>query len=211
MIMSSFIRQHSSYFLSWLRSSTNRGAHSCLGSGAAPAPSGRGFLDERKATAARRLRGFFDDESGVLVLLVALAMPVLAGTMCIAAEASYWYQHKRAMQNAADAAVITAATNASSNYASEATAVAAQYFPRGFPPNMTVTPAQTNNATGCPANQNCYTVTVSDKVPLFLSQVIGYLGTTTVNNQRMTALSAAAVATSASASATTENSCYVDE
>ena len=46
-----------------------------------------------------------------MVVLVALAMPVLVGAMGLAAETSYWYVHKRGMQNAADAAAIAAATN----------------------------------------------------------------------------------------------------
>ena len=45
-----------------------------------------------------------------MAVLVALAMPVLVGTMGLAAEASYWYVHQRGMQNAADAAAIAAAT-----------------------------------------------------------------------------------------------------
>jgi Flp pilus assembly protein TadG len=137
-----------------------------------------------------RVRGFFDDRSGVVAVLVALALPVLAGTMGLAAETSYWYVHQRGMQNAADAAAIAAATNASSGYAAEAQAVAAQYGFQNGSGNITVTASNPSTSTGCAAN--CYTVTVSDKVPLFLSQVItGKTGTT--------ALAATSVATSAKA------------
>jgi Flp pilus assembly protein TadG len=66
------------------------------------------------------LRRFSSDQRGVVVLLVALALPVLAGTMGLAAEISHWYLHQRSMQNAADAAAIAAATNGSSTYAAEA-------------------------------------------------------------------------------------------
>ena len=143
-------------------------------------------------------RRFFGDERGVLVVLVALAMPVLVGTMGLAAEASYWYVHKRGMQNAADAAAIAAATNASSNYAAEAKAVATQYGFQNGSGNIAVTATNPNTATGCttPAGSpaSCYVVTVSDKVPFFLSKVIGYAGTTTVGGQGMTAMAATSVA-----------------
>jgi len=144
-----------------------------------------------------RLGRFFQDQKGVAAILVALALPVLIGTMGLATETSYWFMHQRSMQNAADAAAIAAATNATSSYASEAQGVAAQYGFSNGSGNITVTVANPNTAKNC--SQNCYTVTVSDKVPLWLSQVIGYAGNTTVNKKGMTALSAAAVATSASA------------
>lgn len=141
---------------------------------------------------ALSLRGFLHDRRGVVVLLVALALPVLIGTMGLAAEASYWYMHKRSMQNAADAAAIAAATNSSSTYAAEAKAVAANLGFQDGLGNVTVQVANPATAPGCSAN--CYTVTVSDKVPLFLSQVAHYDGT---NNSGMTVLAASAVATSA--------------
>jgi Flp pilus assembly protein TadG len=135
-----------------------------------------------------RLGRFLHDRQGVVTLLVGLAMPVLIGTMGLAAETSYWYMHKRSMQNAADAAAIAAATNASSTYAVEAKAVAANLGFQDGSGNVTVQVANPATAAGCSAN--CYTVTVSDKVPLFLSEVIGYAG-----NKDMTAISASAVAT----------------
>ncbi len=144
-----------------------------------------------------RLLGFLHDQSGVAVMLVALSTPVLIGAMGLAAEASYWYMHKRSMQNAADAAAIAAATNASSTYAAEAKAVAANLGFQDGSGNVTVQVFHKSTAPGC--NANCYTVTVSDKVPLFLSQVAHYAGTTTANNKDMTAISASAVATASKA------------
>ncbi|PZR92001.1 MAG: hypothetical protein DLM68_02620, partial [Hyphomicrobiales bacterium] len=84
---------------------------------------------------------FSGDRRGVVVVLVALAMPVLAGAMGLAAETSYWYSHKRGMQNAADAAAIAAATgaNASANYSAQALAVAAQLGFTNGSGNITVT------------------------------------------------------------------------
>ena len=114
--------------------------------------------------------------------------------MGLAAEASYWYVHQRGMQNAADAAAIAAATNAGSGsgYLAEAQAAAAKDgFPNGSG-NITVT---ATIPAGCTAKCN-YTVTVSDKVPLFLSQVVGYKGT---RGKGTTTLTATAVATDAGA------------
>ena len=123
-----------------------------------------------------------------MAVLVALAMPVLVGAMGLAAETSYWYVHQRGMQNAADAAAIAAATNGTSTYAAEAQAVVAGFYPNGLG-TITVVATNPNTATGCAAN--CYVVTVSDKVPLFLSQVVGYKGT---GGKGATTLSATSVA-----------------
>jgi Flp pilus assembly protein TadG len=124
-----------------------------------------------------RLHGFCDERSGVVAVLVAFALPVLVGSMGLAAEASYWYVHQRGMQNAADAAAIAAATNGTSTYAAEAQAAAAQDGFQNGSGNVTVAASNTNTASGCttPAGSACYTVTVSDKVPLFLSLVVGYI------------------------------------
>jgi Flp pilus assembly protein TadG len=140
------------------------------------------------------LAKLFRNESGAAAILVALAAPMLAGTMGLAAEASYWYMHKRAMQNAADGAAIAAATagevNGSSAYQPEAKSVAARFGFTDGSGNVTVTAANPGTATNC--TSGCYTVTVQDQVPLFLSKVINYGGT---NNSGLTTLSASAVAT----------------
>src|SRR5262245_22352361 len=134
------------------------------------------------------------NESGAAAILVALAAPVLAGTMGLAAEASYWYMHKRAMQNAADAAAIAAATagevNGPSAYQPEAKSVAARSGFTDGNGNVTVTATNPGTATNC--TSGCYTVTVQDQVPLFLSKVLNYGGT---NNSGLTTLSASAAAT----------------
>jgi uncharacterized membrane protein len=90
-----------------------------------------------------------------VVVLVALAMPVLVGAMGLAAETSYWYVHQRGMQNAADAAAIAAATNGTSTYAAEAKAVATPYGFQNGSGNITVTAANPNTASGCQCNAQC--------------------------------------------------------
>src|SRR5258708_18048254 len=97
------------------------------------------------------------------------------------------------MQNAADAAAIAAATNGSANYDVEASAVTAQYGFVNGTKNVTVTAA--NTAT-CPSGGNtCYSVTITNQVPLFVVELVGYKGNTTGDDAQGQSLSARAVAT----------------
>jgi hypothetical protein len=50
-----------------------------------------------------------------------------------------------------------------------------------------------SSAAGCASN--CYTASITDQVPLFLSPVLGYQGTSTVNNRPATSVDSGAVAT----------------
>src|SRR5260221_4579644 len=68
-------------------------------------------------TAARRnVRAFLGDQGGASIIVIGLTLPALIGSMGLAVEISYWHLHKRAMQNAADAAAIAAATSNGSAY-----------------------------------------------------------------------------------------------
>lgn len=127
------------------------------------------------------------------MIIVGLTLPAMVGAMGLAAEISYWQLHHRAMQNAADAAAIAAATNGGVNYATEGKAVAANYGFTDGSGNISVSVSNPATAPGC--TTNCYVVTVTDQVSLFLSQVVGYTGSTTVNGKRVTTVSATAVAT----------------
>src|ERR1700742_4096800 len=89
---------------------------------------------------------FARDQHGGVAILFALAMPVLIGAMGLGFEVVNWYMTQRAMQNAADAAVLAAASNAGANYDVEARAVAAQY---GFATGVTV-----NNNIPCPGDDD---------------------------------------------------------
>jgi Flp pilus assembly protein TadG len=132
------------------------------------------------------------DRNGTVAVVMGILLPVLVGTVGLGFEVGNWYQVNRGMQNAADSAAIAAATNASSNYNVEALAVAAQYGFVNGANNVTVT---ATNAATCPAGGNtCYGVTITGVVPLYLSQVVGFKGTTTVNGVPQTSLSATAVA-----------------
>ena len=132
------------------------------------------------------------ERRGTVAIMFALLSPVLIGALGLGFETSYWYMVKRNQQNAADAAAIAAATNGAANYATEAKAVTAQY---GFVDGTgNVTVVASNTAT-CPSGgTTCYSVTITEAVPLFLSQVVGYSGTTTVSGSRAVNVGAVAVA-----------------
>jgi Flp pilus assembly protein TadG len=151
----------------------------------------------RNAATLKLFRSFLGNEEGASIIIIALILPALIGAMGLAAEVSYWHLNHRAMQNAADVAAIAAATNGGSNYAAEAKAVAAQYGFQDGTKNVTVTVTNPSTATGCTAN--CYVVAISDQVPLFLSQVVGFKGNTTVSGQPASTIGTSAVATSAPA------------
>src|SRR3984893_10549208 len=70
---------------------------------------------------------FRKDRRGTAAILFALSMPMLIGGLGLGFEVSNGYMTQRGMQNAADAAVLAAASNAGSNYDVEGKAVAAQY------------------------------------------------------------------------------------
>ena len=154
-------------------------------------------FDRDKAVLKRvrlpRFRAIFDDERGAVAVLFAFILPIILGAAGLAVEASYWQLHQRAMQNAADSAAIAAGMEGGTNYAAVAQAVAAQYGFVNGSGNVTVTVSNPASATGC--TSNCYSVSISDKVPLFLSAVVGYQGTSSVESKPMTSVVAGAVAT----------------
>jgi hypothetical protein len=137
---------------------------------------------------------FLTDRSGNVIITAALALPVVLGAFGLGAEGASWFATKRALQNAADAAAIAAATNAGPTYDSEAKGVAAQYGQQDGTNGVTVT---TSNAAPCPAGAGtgpCYSVTVSRPMPLMLAQVVGYQGNAKLNGGPAQLVSATAVA-----------------
>jgi Putative Flp pilus-assembly TadE/G-like len=149
------------------------------------------------AKSVHSLAGLRADQRGTVAVIMAFLFPVLVGTMGIGFEISNWYLRTRAMQNAADAAAIAAASNAGSNYDVEAKAVAAQYGFVDGSNNLTVTADKSD--TYCPVgviitNPPCYKVTISSMMPLYLSQVVGYQGDATLDGKQEKILSSAAVA-----------------
>jgi Flp pilus assembly protein TadG len=113
------------------------------------------------------------DESGAIAILTGLALTLLVGLVGLALDVGMWYRTNRALQNAADAAVIAAATNGSATYDSEAKAVAAQYGFVDGAGGITVT-AVNNQACPGGATTDCISVTVAQSAPpRFFSPVLG--------------------------------------
>jgi hypothetical protein len=127
--------------------------------------------------------------------MMGLAFPVVIAVFGLGFEVTNWYLRTRSMQNAADAAVIAAATNDSANYNTEAAAVATQYGYTNGVSNVTVT---ASNSAPCPADPNiappCYGVTISSMLPLYLTEVVGYQGNSSLNGAREQTLTSSALA-----------------
>jgi len=147
------------------------------------------------AKIAHGLVSLHADRRGNVAVMMGFLLPIMIGALGLGFEVSNWYLQTRAMQNAADAAAIAAASNGGSNYDVEAKAVVAQYGFVDGSNNVKVT--ATNNAT-CPTGPNinppCYKVTITSTAPLYLSQVVGYSGDTTLNGTQGKTLSSAAIA-----------------
>lgn len=126
------------------------------------------------------------------MLIAGLSLPILIGMVGLAIEGGSWYQAKRSMQNAADAAALAAATNGTASYIGEARAVTARFGYTNGAGNTTVTVI--NTAT-CPSgSSDCYRVTIARNLTLTLSRIVGFHGGVTVGSSPAIALSSAAVA-----------------
>jgi Flp pilus assembly protein TadG len=142
---------------------------------------------------SKHLQRLREDQRGTVAVIMGLLIVPLVGALGVGFEVSNWYMNGRGMQNAADAAVLAAATNGGANYDVEAKAVAAQY---GFVDGANNIAVAASNTAACPdgVNNNCYSVTISGAVPLLVSQIVGYQGDTTLNGGAAKSLSSVAVA-----------------
>jgi Flp pilus assembly protein TadG len=135
-----------------------------------------------------RLLAIFPDRRAAVSPLLALMIVPLFGAVGMASEASSWFLIQRAAQNAADAAVLAAASNAcdaadachtvqlSPTYADEAKAVSASY---NFVDSQNNTTVVAQNKAACPSGgSTCYQVTVTRTVPISLVRLVGYSGNT---------------------------------
>ena len=147
---------------------------------------------DRFTRAGRMLSRFARDRRANIAMITGLLAPLLIGGLGLGMETAYWYQTQRDLQNAADEAAVAAATNASATYASEAKAVTANYGYTDGSNNVTVS---ASNNVSCPdGNTDCYTVTLSIKLPLYIAGVVGFSGDTTINGSPATTITATAVA-----------------
>jgi Putative Flp pilus-assembly TadE/G-like len=133
-------------------------------------------------TSSRIFRRLFDlqrDRRGNVTVMMGFLLPPLIGTFGLGFEVANWYLTTRSMQNAADSAAVAIATTAGTNYLTEARAVAAQY---GFVNGVNNVTVAASNAAACPGGgTSCYSVTITQTLPLFLSQIIGYAGNAILN------------------------------
>jgi Flp pilus assembly protein TadG len=142
---------------------------------------------------APHVASFASDRRGNLSVMMGLTLPMLLGGFGIGMETRYWELTRSAIQNAADAAVIAAAANGGANFAAEAKAVAAQYGLQDGNNNVTI---GVSNTAACPGGgNNCYSVTITAAVPLFLTQVVGYTGNATANGAPAVSFTTTAIAT----------------
>lgn len=136
------------------------------------------------------------DERGTIAVMMALLFPALIAILGLGMEVTNWYMRTRAMQNAADAAVIAAASNGTANYNIEAAAVAANYGFVNGTNNVTIT---ATDSAACPADPDvtppCYRVSIAKIVPIALTAVVGYKGNIDVDGVREQQLSSSAIAT----------------
>jgi hypothetical protein len=129
--------------------------------------------------AIRRLfRHLQRENRGNVAIVSALCLPIVIGAFGLGAEAASWMSTKRALQNAADAAAIAAATNGGATYDAEAFATVANY---GFKNGQNGVAVYASDTEPCPAGAGpiCYSVTVTQTVPVLLAQVVGFRGDTT--------------------------------
>ena len=68
----------------------------------------RGILRRTAPRASRLFGRFYRDTGGAIAVMVVLLVPVLIGMMGISVDVSLWYMVKRELQNAADAAAVSA-------------------------------------------------------------------------------------------------------
>jgi len=140
----------------------------------------------------RTLLRFLRSPQGNIAMMAALISPFLVGALGLGMESAYWYQTQRSLQNAADEAAVAAATNGTASYASEAQATTANYGYTNGSNHVSVSAA---NAVSCPdGSSSCYSVTVSQTVQIYLANLVGFSGNTTINGWPAQTLSATAIA-----------------
>ena len=130
------------------------------------------------------LRGFLFDRRGNVAVLMGLMIVPLIGMLSLAGETASWWMYQRAAQNAADSAAIAAATNGDSTddgggverFMREGEAAAGQYGYVNGSNNATVI---VNDTVACPPDTTattCYQAQITKKVPLYLTQIVGFTG-----------------------------------
>jgi hypothetical protein len=139
----------------------------------------------------RCMRHFLRSRRGNVAALTAILILPLAALLGMATEGGSWFLITRAMQNAADSAVIAAATNGGNStggtdYVNEGKAIASSYGFINGASNATVTvsaPAKYASVASCVAS-DCYLV-----------ELVGFNGNAALGSTRGQQLSSVALAT----------------
>jgi hypothetical protein len=107
------------------------------------------------------------DERGAVALFAGLTLMLICGAVGLAIDIGFWYRTARAMQNAADAAVVAVARDRGNQNTGKA--VAAQY---GFVHNVDDTQI-TIGPEPCPSGgTDCFKATIDSAAPQFFSKVL---------------------------------------
>jgi hypothetical protein len=107
------------------------------------------------------------DEGGAVALFAGLTLMLICGAVGLAIDIGFWYRTARAMQNAADAAVVAVARDRGNQNTGKA--VAAQY---GFVHNVDDTQI-TIGPEPCPSGGTaCFKATIDSAAPQFFSKVL---------------------------------------
>lgn len=127
------------------------------------------------------------DRRGNISTLVALLIVPLVGVMGIATETGNWFLMQRSMQNAADSAVLAAATNATGTqpvanqtYVQEGRAVASNFGYTNGANSTTVTIVANDNTVPAKCASLCYAATITRTVPVYLNRIIGWSATQSI-------------------------------
>jgi Flp pilus assembly protein TadG len=148
------------------------------------------------AAVLRRLFKFGRSERGNIAVTFGLLLIPLAGTLALGTEVSSWLVLHRAEQNAADSAAIAAAAeggDGTGEYTVAGADVASQYgFTNGgtspLTTTVTISTATSDEAIGsCSSTTPCYQATITRNVPISLSSVLGYKGTSGKGYQTVSA------------------------
>jgi len=136
-------------------------------------------------------------------MLTLMIIP-LVGMLGVATEASSWFFAQRALQNAADSAVMAAATNGCAStipacvsaktpyYDAEAKSVATKL---GFTNGVANTTVTVTNTATCPdGTPTCYGVMISRLMPINLTRLVGFNGDAPLGSGRAQTVKAVAMA-----------------
>jgi hypothetical protein len=140
------------------------------------------------------LKWFRAERGNIAPLIAIMAVPIV-GAFAIATETGSWWTYQRGQQNAADSAVIAAAIRGDP---SEGNTVATKYGYTDGTNNVKVDVVRPNCPAGAVnliAGTSCYQVTITKKVPLYLTQIVGFReGGTVIGTTPAKTISASAIA-----------------